>query len=425
MGKRRNKNKTDREDFAVFSSISHRNVVKVDIDDSDDVSCVTHSTLDCDLRNTTDEEDLSDTVTPSDQLDSFLDKASNKNVSIRLAAMGNMKTLLTKRYIAVDLEKWTATLTDIIDKALRKTDEEVKIAASLSVLISIQFGEKIASEMEPVVSFLCQLSIDPSRNIQLRSHCARSVALCTILCLEQPALILASVAALRSIWFAEKSNAASVKLFCVALSGWSLLIHHGGQEALRVALSDEPKLSTFLDGTQMHLLRSSYSLKLEMRLSAGKALAVLHEAAVATFGDKYRFPNQQHLLDIFANLTTDSVKFRAKKDRKIQKFTFRQIYAFIKDQEVPVFDVRFGNETLSIKSCRKKLLYEYVCGVLHGGINSHLKMNPILREQFDLGPTTEIFPTKIEKPQRIAIQNAINKTRDLQRLKQRDKRIIY
>lgn len=71
------------------------------------------------------------------------------------------------------------------------------------------------------------------------------------------------------------------------------------------------------------------------------------------------------------------------------------------DQEAPVFDVRFGNETLSIKSCRKKLLYEYICGVLHGSINSHLKMNPILREQFGLGPTTEIFPTKVEKSQRV------------------------
>lgn len=67
-----------------------------------------------------------------------------------------------------------------------------------------------------------------------------------------------------------------------------------------------------------------------MRLSAGRALAVLYEAAVRTFGDKYRFPNQQHLMDIFANLTTDSLKSRAKRDRKIQKFIFRQMYASIK-----------------------------------------------------------------------------------------------
>lgn len=72
-------------------------------------------------------------------------------------------------------------------------------------------------------------------------------------------------------------------------------------------------------------------------------------------------------------------------------------------QEAPVFDVKFGDETLSIKSCRKKLLYEFICGVLHGSINSHLKMNPVLREQFDLGPATEIFPTKMEKLRRVIV----------------------
>ncbi|MCP9265971.1 Interferon-related developmental regulator 1 [Dirofilaria immitis] len=366
-------------------------VVEEDIDDSDDVSCATHLTLDCDMHRITDEENLNDTVIPSDQLDSFLDKATNKNASIRLAAMDNIKTLLTERYVAMDLEKWTAILIDITDKALRKTDEEVEVASSLSALIAIQFGEKISNAIEPVVRFLCQLCVDPARNVQLRSQCARSVALCTFLCFEQPALILASVAALRSAWFTEKSNAASVKLFCTALSGWSLLIHRGGREALKVALLDEAKLSTFLNGTQ-----------LEMRLSAGKALAVLHEAAVMTFGNKYRFPNQQHLLDIFARLSN-----------------------LLQEQEAPVFDIRFGDETLSIKCCRKKLLYEYICDVLHGGINSHLKMNPILRQQFDLGSKTEIFPTRMEKQQRVAIQSAINKTRDLQRSKQRDKRTIY
>lgn len=95
------------------------------------------------------------------------------------------------------------------------------------------------------------------------------------------------------------------------------------------------------------------------------------------------------------------------------------------EQEAPIFDVRFGDETLSINSCRKKLLYEFICDALHGNIISHLKMNAILREQFDLKPTIEIFPMKMEKLRRVAIQNAINKTRDLQRLKQRDKRTVY
>uniref|UniRef100_A0A915PX93 Interferon-related developmental regulator N-terminal domain-containing protein n=1 Tax=Setaria digitata TaxID=48799 RepID=A0A915PX93_9BILA len=412
-------------------------VVEVDVsDDSDDLSCTSHSAAEHDMHIITgNEEGSSDTVTRSDQLDACFDNAADKkssmekalhcSVSVRLAAMSNIRTLLSLRYVAADLEKWTTTLIAIIDKSLRKTEEEAKIAASLSALTSIQLGEKVASEIEPIISFLCQLCTDPSRSLQLRSQCARSVALCTFLSLEQSASILASVAALRSIWFGTKSSDASAKLFTIALLGWSLLVHQVGQEALRTALLDEPKLSMFLSGSQGYMSYIPYLLKLEMRLSAGKALAILHEAAVTTFGDKYQFPNQQHLLDIFLNLTTDSLKFRARKDRKIQRFTFRQIYASIKEQEAPVFDVKFGDETLIINSCGKKLLYDFICGVLYGNVNIHLRTNPILREWFDLEPLTEIFPMKMKKPQKIAMQNAINKTRDLQRSKQRNKRIVY
>lgn len=67
-----------------------------------------------------------------------------------------------------------------------------------------------------------------------------------------------------------------------------------------------------------------------MRVSAGEALTVLYEAAVQTMGVAYRFPNQQHLLEMLASLSTDSVKFRAKKDRRVQRFSFRQIYNAIK-----------------------------------------------------------------------------------------------
>ncbi|VBB26768.1 unnamed protein product [Acanthocheilonema viteae] len=73
-------------------------------DHSDDASCVRPSILNYDMRSATDKE---------------------FNVSIRLAAVSSIKTLLTRRYIA--LEKWSAVLIDITDKALRKTDEEAKL----------------------------------------------------------------------------------------------------------------------------------------------------------------------------------------------------------------------------------------------------------------------------------------------------------
>lgn len=75
-------------------------------------------------------------------------------------------------------------------------------------------------------------------------------------------------------------------------------------------------------------------LKARMRISAGEVLAVLHEMAVSHFGTEYRFANQQNLLEKFATLSTSSAKYIGKKDRRTQKFSFRQLYNYI---EVCIF----------------------------------------------------------------------------------------
>ncbi|VDN05399.1 unnamed protein product [Thelazia callipaeda] len=439
MGKRRNKNKAGREDYANrFSNLRSKATEIITSDDDDTESNTAGVSHDNDIcisdvfpRDAfSDNEDLNDVAIPFDRLGEFLDSAIRNSLNsciffnfqflfkfyffsaaVRLSALLSIKKLLTEQYIAMHLEKWSLTLIDVIDSALRRSDEEAVVAASIVSVISIQLGEEVADTIETIVSLLCQLCTDPGRNVQLRIECALSFALCTLLSLQHASSLSRCISALRSIWFNTKMNTSSVKLFCAALSGWTLLVFQGGREILKNALLDEPKLSTFVNGAQ-----------LQMRICAAESLAILHEAAVTVYGPEYQFPNQQHLLDIFANLSTNSLKFRAKKDRRIQRSTFRQIYISIKDQEMPVFDVKFCHETLVIDSFGKKLLYQLICDVLHGSINIHLKMNSTLREWFDLGPVIIEIPVKMKKPQKIAIQNAINKTRDISRSKQRDKR---
>ncbi|VBB26767.1 unnamed protein product [Acanthocheilonema viteae] len=176
--------------------------------------------------------------------------------------------------------------------------------------------------MEPVVSFLCQLSIDPARNVYLRRQCARSVALCTFLYLEQPTSILASIVTLRSIWFTAKSSAVSLNLFCAALSGWSLLIHR-----VRIFKEKQTTTSLFIGGSQKHV-----SVFICLAKSCwhpvyphGGLLEGGPEILRVTLLDEPK-------LSTFLNGT--------------------------KEQEMPEFDIRFGDETLRIKSYRKKLLYD-------------------------------------------------------------------
>lgn len=85
-------------------------------------------------------------------------------------------------------------------------------------------GEKISDEMEALVGLMRQFCTDSARSSQLRTQCARSLALCSFLSLEQPSSVLTSAAALRSIWIGTKSSTVSPVLFCAALAGWSLLV---------------------------------------------------------------------------------------------------------------------------------------------------------------------------------------------------------
>uniref|UniRef100_A0A914ZHN1 Interferon-related developmental regulator 1 n=1 Tax=Parascaris univalens TaxID=6257 RepID=A0A914ZHN1_PARUN len=419
-GKRRNRNKIERDDRASAPSSSHKPpTVMNESDESEAESFATHLTLDDDLQSVIvdadeidDEEvECGDSSAVSTRLSDYLDNATHKNISIRLAAMDNIQLMLTKHCIAEELDRWRTTVLDLIEKALRKTDEESYRAALLAALVSLHLGDSLSEEIEPVVTILRQMCTDTSRVERLRAQFAHSLALCTYLCVEQPASLSLSASALRTVWTTTKCSAASTALFSAAVAGWSLLIHQAGRRTLESALLDEPKLCTFVDGAQV-----------DMRVSAGEALTVLYEAAVETMGVAYRFPNQQHLLEVLASLSTDSVKFRAKKDRRVQRFSFRQIYNAIKDQEPPSMVIKFGGETLELDSCGKKLLYDMLCAVLRGGMNIHLKSNLMLRELFDLGPIQEHLPAKMTKLQRMAVQNAVNKTRDLQRAKQRDKR---
>jgi len=67
---------------------------------------------------------------------------------------------------------------------------------------------------------------------------------------------------------------------------------------------------------------------LDIRLSAGEALAVIFELG-RDFSCDYEQDWASDLIEILKNLATDSNKYRAKKDRKQQRANFRDILRYI------------------------------------------------------------------------------------------------
>lgn len=102
----------------------------------------------------------------------------------------------------------------------------------------------------------------------------------------------------------------------------------------------------------------------EVRIAAGEALAVLYEIA-RNFNDGFRFSNHAYLEEQLSKLALDSVKHHAKRDKKLQKLSFRQIIDAIFNDKRPHIQVHFNKrETLQVEGCLQKLVYDNLCQLL-------------------------------------------------------------
>lgn len=147
------------------------------------------------------------------------------------------------------------------------------------------------------------------------------------------------------------------------------------------------------------------STDVDLRIGAGEAVAVIYEGA-RFFDEDFGFAavaeeegedgeaaarepvgdvDVDDLCSKLRQLATDSHKYRAKKDRKQQRSSFRDILRAVEENEAPEIQVKFGREVLDIDSWSRKHQYDSFCHALGSGMNLHLTHNELLREIFGLG----------------------------------------
>ena len=171
-----------------------------------------------------------------------------------------------------------------------------------------------------------------------------------------------------------------------------------------------------------------HSDDVNLRMAAGETLALIQEL-MQSIDDEFILPNADDVLDHMRELATDSAKFRNKKDRKMQRQTFREILQYIEDDE-PIDEKivisSSPSEILYLDLWRQKVQYEMLCRVLRIGTNIHLRSNPIIRSIFDLGDPLDLSTPRVRTTSgaRAIKQHQANVTaeRKKARGKQRDKR---
>ncbi|XP_037874811.1 interferon-related developmental regulator 2 isoform X2 [Bombyx mori] len=355
----------------------------------------------------------------------IIDGLSARANAARASALVSLRAALQRRYLAPVLSNQRATLADHVARALRRgRDAERRAAAAVAPLLALQIGEEGTEEfMAEVRPALVAACTDKTSSLETRAECCSSLAALCYLLEEDVNEILEIMQMYETIFSScylkgdgsVKVSGAAVEegAWCgAALDAWSVLLGGLPAPAAQHALQAAPPGWARLPG----LLRAA---ALDVRLAAGAALAVAHEAA------PHLAERPHELLDLLEQLARDSHKYRAKRDRKLQRATFRDILKYFEEDAAPSVAVRVGAETLQCDTWAALGAYAALAAALGAGLQALAPHARPLRAALgldDVLPADALPKAKLNKLQRHLQNTAACKARTLARNKNRDKR---
>lgn len=368
----------------------------------------------------TDEGDLSSAEIYEEKICSVLEAITEKNVKTRVEGLKSLRSGLSKKFAFEFLSQRSMTLVDSVDKCVRKgRGEEQVLAAPCHALTLLQlapdpslaldlFNKVVLPTFKVVIS-------DESVPLEARCACLESLGLCIYFSVSDQ-LELRSLAQLIKD-LSSSSHLQAIGVQISALRMWSLIFTLLTPDyVIAVAQDHLRSLSSRLESSSV-----------EMRVAAGEAIAVVMEAAFEADED-FEYNKIDELCESLLLLTKESNKFRAKKDRKVQKASFREILKFVEDGDFKEMQVSISKqEQLSILSWAHYSLYHSLTTLLTSGMNTHLKENPAVREMFGLGDVLAeegVVKSRGSKYDKLLHKNAfkeLTKHRQKQRSKKNDK----
>ncbi|EDW25664.1 GL26710 [Drosophila persimilis] len=368
-----------------------------------------------------------------EKFEKALEQATEKSAQTRVQALQAICELLMHRYMPDFVEDRKMTLMDFVEKSIRRGKGQEQVwGARLAPLLVLQMGgdKGISKAMN---QFLLTTVQDKSIGFDARAKCVTALGLLSFLGCEDVAELVRLMQYFEAIFAGSylrgddktpvSVTAEAGALHAEALSAWGLLltlIPPGDFVSLMTTGNNMfPSIKKFLG-----LLQSPH---LDVRMAAGETIALILESGRA-HDDDFLEEEIAELSEAVKQLATDSHKYRAKRDRKAQRATFRDVLRYLEEDISPEINIRFGTESLTLDSWSIHHQYSALCTVMGPGMTSQLQENEFIRDIFELGarPTNtgingnaKIKPTKLE---RHLVNAAAFKARSISRGKNRDKR---
>ncbi|XP_055933241.1 interferon-related developmental regulator 1-like [Argiope bruennichi] len=403
-------------------------------DNSSVVSNLSELRLDSDDDTVTEADDeVLATDDFEDKLKEAIEGVLQKSARARIASLEVIRKSLSSRFMCSFIQERWFSVCDAMERCLKRgKGEEQILGAVVASLVCAQLGreddcEKVLEHLHPT---LLALLLDPTVQPQVRAQCATSLGLCCFIVGSHTdsrrsnfsELLHPTMESLYTVFSASLLKGNGVlpshrpeisALHSSALLGWNLLLTLLSPPfIMTLATTHLKKIPQLLDSTDV-----------DLRIAAGETLAVFYEVA-RQIREDFEGDDLDSLCEKLRSLATDSQKFRAKKDRRQQRSSFRDILRTIEDDEPLDIRVKLGKETLYIDNWCHKRQYDAFCQILGSGMCLHLKQNELLRDVFQLGdPLIEDKTTvKNSKLQRHSAHLAACKARTKCLSKLRDKR---
>ncbi|KAL3853256.1 hypothetical protein ACJMK2_016811 [Sinanodonta woodiana] len=361
-----------------------------------------------------------------EKLKDCIDGLSQKSAQGRKTCLEGIIKAFSKKYLYEFLQDRKMTVSDALIRCLKKGNgDEQALAAKCYSLLCIQLGpeaESLVLELQPV---LLSIIADNSACLKARGECAITVVMCVFIAssdLEQVAKVLEVLECVFKLSFRKGDGTIPnhslelCKLHAHCLQAWSLLMTVASSNVVQVMV--QKYLAKFADFL--------HSPDLELRIVAGETIALIYEMG-RDEEDDFGGSLLDDLCEILKNLATDSHKYRAKRDRKQQRSSFRDILRAVQDGDAPEMTVRFGQEQLEVYSWIGKIKYNAFCHALTSGMYQHLQKNPLVRDVFELGEPMIVGSNPAQKQskwERTMYNAAVFKARTKARSKCRDKRSV-
>jgi len=361
-----------------------------------------------------------------DKLKDVIDGLSQKSAKGRVECLKSLESALSKKYIDEFVTDRKLTISDGLERCIRKgKGEEQSLACTNVVLLCLQLGMGVESEelYTSMVHILRSLLLDGTASTKARSACATTLGLLTFICSGDLGQAKEIMTALESIfkgsYFKGDGSVPSLtpetcSLHTEALIAWSLL--------LSIA---PPNVCKDLARTHMSkLIQILHSSDVDLRIASGEAIALMYEM-IREEDEAYEGDNIIGLCEKLKQLATDGNRSRAKKDRRQQRSSFRDVLKAVEEYDAPYYEIKFGLESMHIDCWARKRQYDSLCHVLGTGMNVHLTENELVRDIFGLGapiPRGSLPISKASKLERHMYNAAAFKARTLARAKNRDKR---